>query len=376
MAQTHWHMLMNIHPKHSLMRGSGAVDPMSRLPLALMVTGLLILIIGGSIRINDAGESCPEWPTCFGKIHPFVSAEEQLEWWNDNPEEADSRHDYDPDHTYTAFQIFIEWLHRLLAGLVAIPVLLNWLHVRKRKNELGEDMVGLAFAGGILLILQAIAGYITVKFDNADWSVALHLTLAVCWISIFIWQWLLWQARTRGLNRVNDITPEHALSVTPRLRLLTGAVLFLLVLGAWVASTAGGEYNKGCSTGFTSGWPLCQGEWLPSMEQMGELVQMVHRLGALVVGGALMWGSVRMRELVRETGRGEVLTRFVEASTGMWFLNVLIGGVYIITAGAEGFIELLSLLHLIFGVASFLAIMTALLICRVAIMEPFLVEEE
>jgi heme A synthase len=158
--------------------------------------------------------------------------------------------------------------------------------------------------------------------------------------------------------------------------LLTGAVLFLLILGAWVASTAGGEYNKGCSTGFTSGWPLCQGQWLPSMEQMGELVQMVHRLGALVVGGALMWGSVRMRELARETGRGEVLTRFVEAGTGMWLLNVLIGGVYIITAGAEGFIELLSLLHLIFGVASFLAIMTALLICRVAIMEPFHVEEE
>ena len=70
------------------MRSSGAYDPMSRLPLALMITGLLILVIGGSIRINDAGESCPEWPTCFGKIHPFVSAEEQLQWWEENPEEA------------------------------------------------------------------------------------------------------------------------------------------------------------------------------------------------------------------------------------------------------------------------------------------------
>lgn len=369
-------MFLNDHHEHSTMRSSGAYDPMSRLPLALMITGLLILVIGGSIRINDAGESCPEWPTCFGKIHPFVSAEEQLQWWEENPEEADSRHDFDSDHTYTALQIFVEWLHRLLAGLVAIPVLWNWLHVRKRRKELGDDMVGLAFAGGILLILQATAGYITVRYDNADWSVALHLTLAVCWISVFIWQWLLWQARTQGLNRINDITPEYAISIIPRLRVLTGSVLFLLILGAWVASTAGGNYNKGCSTGFSSGWPMCQGQWIPTMEQMGEVVQMIHRLGALLVGGALMWGSVRIRELSRESGRGEVLTRCVEAGTGLWLLNVLIGGFYIVTAGAEGFIELLSLMHLIFAVASFLAVMTALLICRVAIMQPINSEEE
>ncbi|MBT7938703.1 MAG: hypothetical protein HN696_06020, partial [Euryarchaeota archaeon] len=46
------------------------------------------------------------------------------------------------------------------------------------------------------------------------------------------------------------------------------------------------------------------------------------------------------------------------------------------TAGTDGFIEILSLLHLIFGVSSFLAVMTALLICRVAVMEPINTEEE
>ena len=361
---------MNGHSEDALMRGSGTCDPMSRLPLALMLTGLLILIVGGSVRINDAGESCPDWPTCFGEIHPFASAEEQLQWWEENPNEADSRHGTDSDHIYSTIQIFSEWLHRLLVGVVAIPVLWNWLHVRGRREELGEDMLGIAFAGGVLLILQAIAGYVTVKFDNADWSVALHLTLAVCWISVFIWQWLLWRVRTSGLDHINDISSEFALSALPRLRYLAGSVLFLLILGAWVASTAGGEYNKGCSTGFTDGWPKCQNSWFPQLTQMGELVQMIHRLGALVVGGALMWGAVRMREVARSSKNGEILTRFIEASTGLWLLNVFIGGIYIITAGAEGFIELLSLLHLIFGVSSFLAIMTAVLICRVAIMEP------
>jgi len=369
-------MLMNGDSEEVMMRGSGTFDPMSRLPLGLMLAGLLILIIGGSVRINDAGESCPEWPTCFGEVHPFVSAEEQLQWWEENPDEADSRHGLDSEHTYSFIQIFSEWLHRLLVGIVAIPVLWNWLHVRGRREELGEDMLGIAFAGGVLLIIQAIAGYATVKFDNADWSVALHLTLAVCWISVFIWQWLLWRARTCGIDRINDITTDFALSVLPRLKVLAASVLFLLILGAWVASTSGGDYNKGCSTGFASGWPKCQDSWLPQFEQMGEIVQMVHRLGALVIGGALMWGSVRMRDMVRVSNKGEILTRFVEASTGLWLLNVFIGGIYIITAGADGFIELLSLLHLIFGVSSFLTIMTAVLICRVAIMEPAMIAEE
>ena len=237
-------------------------------------------------------------------------------------------------------------------------------------------MVGIAFAGGILLILQAIAGYATVKFDNADWSVALHLVLAVCWISIFIWQWLLWRARSGNKDNINDISVEFALKSIPLLRQLAGAVLLLLVLGAWVASTAGGDYNSGCSTGFSSGWPKCIDMWFPPFANMGIIVQMFHRIGALVIGGTLMWGAVRLREKVREYGTGDVLARFVEAGTGLWLLNVMIGGVYIITAGADGFIEILSLLHLIFGVGSFLAVMTALLICRVAVMEPITTEEE
>ena len=358
------------------MRGNGDCDKMSRLPLGLMVAGLLILVIGGYIRINDAGESCPDWPTCFGEIHPFVSSEEQQQWWTDNPEEADSRHDLDPDFTYDTMQILSEWLHRLLVGIVAIPVLWNYLHVRSRRDELGDDMVGIAFAGGVLLILQAIAGYITVKFDNADWSVALHLVLAVCWISIFIWQWLLWRARTGSKDKINDISVEFALKSIPLLRQLAGAVLLLLVLGAWVASTAGGNYNSGCSTGFSSGWPKCFDMWFPPFSNMGIIVQMFHRIGALVIGGTLMWGAVRLREKVREYGTGDVLARFVEAGTGLWLLNVMIGGFYIITAGADGFVEILSLLHLIFGVSSFLAVMTALLICRVAVMEPITTEEE
>ena len=38
----------------------------STLPLVLLGMALVIIVAGGTIRINDAGESCPDWPQCFG----------------------------------------------------------------------------------------------------------------------------------------------------------------------------------------------------------------------------------------------------------------------------------------------------------------------
>ena len=36
---------------------------------ALVVVTFLVIALGGVVRIYDAGESCPDWPTCFGNVH-------------------------------------------------------------------------------------------------------------------------------------------------------------------------------------------------------------------------------------------------------------------------------------------------------------------
>ncbi|MDP7256115.1 MAG: COX15/CtaA family protein, partial [Candidatus Poseidoniia archaeon] len=47
-------------------KASGGLPWNHRLPLALAALALLIIITGGWVRIVDAGESCPDWPACFG----------------------------------------------------------------------------------------------------------------------------------------------------------------------------------------------------------------------------------------------------------------------------------------------------------------------
>ena len=50
----------------------------STLPLMMLVFAILIISFGGAIRIHDAGESCPDWPKCFG-TYGFDISEEKLE---------------------------------------------------------------------------------------------------------------------------------------------------------------------------------------------------------------------------------------------------------------------------------------------------------
>ena len=75
----------------------------STLPLVLTAMAILIIVVGGTIRINDAGESCPDWPQCFGTLGFTVDEAEQTAYWDDNPDQIDSR---GPDHRYTIFEIF------------------------------------------------------------------------------------------------------------------------------------------------------------------------------------------------------------------------------------------------------------------------------
>ena len=70
----------------------------STLPLMMLVFAILIISFGGAIRIHDAGESCPDWPKCFGTYGFDISEAEQEAYWEENPDEIDSR---GVEHRYT-----------------------------------------------------------------------------------------------------------------------------------------------------------------------------------------------------------------------------------------------------------------------------------
>jgi cytochrome c oxidase assembly protein subunit 15 len=353
------------------MEGDGTMPVVRRpstLPFVICLMAMMIVIVGGTIRIHDAGESCPDWPQCFGTWGFDISEDEQAAYWAEHPDEIDSR---GIDHRYTVFEIFTEWFHRFLVGVIALPILFNVFLMHKKSEFYGSKTKNIAIASAILLFGQALAGMVTVEFDNEDWTVALHLSLASIFTALFIYQFLIMRVKEGKKWKFLSLTDENIRKLNHDVFRIVVAIGILLVLGAWVSSTSGGEYNKACSVGFPEGWPQCQGDFLPSVTENGELVpgviiQMIHRLGAAVVGIVLFVISSKMREYVQHEPNAKPISNMVEMTTGFWLLNVMIGGMYILFAKADEFPELLSLLHLVVGVTVFLFSITTLFMIQIA----------
>ena len=98
---------------------------------------------------------------------------------------------------------------------------------------------------------------------------------------------------------------------------------------------------------------------------------MVHRFGAAIVGLVLILTSAKIRVDARDSGEGEGFSKATEVVTGFWILNVFVGGMYIVFANPDNFPEFISLLHLIFGVTSFVAAAVTLMMLRLAYLGRF-----
>ena len=322
-----------------------------QVPFMLAIIAFMIIATGGWVRISDAGESCPDWPTCFGTWGFDVSAEEQEQWWEENPDEVDSR---GAEHRYTSDQIFTEWLHRGLVGIIGILVLYSHYTTWALRDEIGERPYKIHFLVTALLVMQAMVGYVTVDLDNAPWTVALHLFMALMFTASLMAVGLLWWQNQTGLPDYLIAGNEKILNIIWYMMLF---ILIQLLIGAFLSS---GYHRGACGVGMWNGWPLCHGKIIPALTQFGTAIQFVHRISAILVGGLLFWG----RQWIRDNDGKSMLTVLIDFCLGFYILNLGIGGLYIISAGDGEFPGWVSLLHLLIGTVTFFAIAWAYLICN------------
>ena len=337
---------------------AGARDYAERVPITtlsivvLAVTGSVITM-GGMIRIYDAGESCPDWPTCFGTWGFDVSEEEQGAWWEENPEEEDSR---GAQHRYTTFEIFTEWFHRLLAGALLGPMmLLLWVCTRVQSTDRQVRNAGLL--GLILIIWQGFLGWLTVRMDNEHWSVALHLVSALAFTLCILWLLL---SRWRETGKTPEAMKIHANSKQRRMVALSSiGALSAVFIGVYVSTTEGANYGCGVA-GISESWPLCHGELLIPVDDIATDSQIIHRTIVALEGVALLIASFTTWKRVSFEPESRRLAQWVALATSVFLFNGLLGGLYVISydPGTNSFWEVLSLLHLLVGSISFLILAT------------------
>ncbi len=238
-------------------------------------------------------------------------------------------------------------------GLIALPLLWSHFAVWQRRAALPGAAEAHLHATA-LLVMQAAAGAITVGFDNAPWSVALHLLLALAFVTALVRVALLARLAVGALPERICVSREAAEQQARPVAGLALAALVLLLVGAWLAT----GYHRGACGGGWEAWPLCEGTLFPGLDA-GVVAQMLHRFLAVAVGAALFWGG----QWLRNNGGRSVVTRLVDGALGAFILNLFVGGFYLVLASGSDYPGWLSLLHLLLGVVTFLHLAVAWLLC-------------
>ena len=229
--------------QHDSQAATAVLVPTQALARWLGVVALLtvvLIVLGATVRVFEAGLSCPDWPKCYGLWWPFP---------------------VDPAFGYTNFQVFLEWFHRLLAKIVGYGVLIGlaWAWWLRRLNP---RPFYLLLVASYALFMQVLLGGLTVVLDNVPWSVALHLGNALIFLAVL----------TLAVITASRPALSKPLLVTRRievgLAVVTGVLFTTILVGAMVSKSYAG--------GVCGGLPDCVGQWWPTNDAQQQL-HMAHR---------------------------------------------------------------------------------------------------
>jgi len=228
-----------------------------RAALLAAILCAIVVVVGAWVRLTNAGLGCPDWPGCYGHIHPAQLVDRVAEINSDNPARP---FDYQ--------KALNEMVHRYIVGALGILVLaLAALSVWNRRDPAQPRVLPWVIV--VLLVLQALLGMWTVTLLLKPLIVTLHLlgglaTLALLW-------WLALPPERREL--------KAAERPVRRLAIAAFAVLVAqIALGGWTST----NYAAAACADF----PACHGKWWPDMDFKNGFV-LWRGLGIDYEGGVL-----------------------------------------------------------------------------------------
>ena len=258
-----------------------------------IVFALVVILLGGWTRLNDAGLGCPDWPGCFGTlVLPADQAKVESVAPHFGVEEVDM------------FKGWLEMIHRYAASLLGlIIVFIAGIAWKNRKVE--GYPVKLSYTLLALVIAQGIFGMWTVTMLLLPIVVTTHLMGGLTTLTLLV---LLRQALGRMKQPVKT-------SPRPLVKLLFLALFIQLFLGGWTSTNYAGW---ACSD-----WVYCHQDYdtqydfaealNPAMDptinheggsmsiEARTAVQVIHRFGGLFLALAALavifkhWGQANAR---------------------------------------------------------------------------------
>ena len=323
-----------------------------------------VIVFGAFVRLSNAGLSCPDWPTCYGKAAWPTHADQIVD------HVATQIRPVDPSKAWR------EQFHRMIAGTLGVLVLAlallatrrrprGWVHVITASVAVavaiplymrGMHVAASALAGaGELLLLIGV-----IRWSNTDLARVGTLTLAVIIFQALLGMWtvtwllkpivvmahllgglLTFSLLTWMAWRATDIPIRIADAAKLRRLLIVGLVLLgvQIALGGW---TSANYAALACGAEF----PKCAGQWWPAHDfregfvlwrgigvdyeggildnEARVAIQLAHRLMAVLVFGHLLAVAIRLLRGPGLRGWGALLGVLLCAQVGLGIANVLL----------------------------------------------------
>lgn len=208
---------------------------------------MFLALLGGAIvtKTGSGLECGNEWPLCHGKLVP----------------------------AYTLGSM-IEYTHRLFSGLAGLLSLASavafWRYARKRRDLRVYSILTLLF-----VVVQAGMGALAVVKSQSASVMALHMGFSLIAFASALMLALGTKRMQEAGEHDNRLTRRPVSPAFRNLTWITALYSYIVVyIGAYVSHTS--------SQGGCTGWPLCNGEWIPELSG-GVGIVFMHRIAAMLL---------------------------------------------------------------------------------------------
>lgn len=200
-----------------------------KLAIGALVSVIILIFVGATVRVTGAGMGCPDWPSCWGLLIPPTDVSQvdfdqlPIEKFQRKAERMGRdpatitrealRADFNPRHVWTEF---LNRLTSLPVGFFTLATFIVSFSFRKSRPL----VFWLSFAALGLVLTNAWMGARVVYSGISPGVLTTHLTLAMLLICVLVYCVWAAPANPRSLE-INGNSSRH--------RLLIGFLLFLIV---------------------------------------------------------------------------------------------------------------------------------------------------
>ena len=269
-----------------------------RLAWIALISVIILVGVGATVRVTGSGLGCPDWPTCWGCIIPPTSADqidvEKLDLEKFKRHAARKGIDpatitrdtilqsFDPVHTW------IEFFNRLTSlplGLSTLLLALFSFGASKHRRII----ISLAWFSLFDVLFNAVMGAIVVRSGLQPGIITLHMALAFLLIAVLVT--IIW------LSRPENLKSESTGDVERRL-LVVSFIFFGCLFGEGLLGSQVREQTDEIARLSDN---LERSEWVGQVS--GTLVFKVHRSLSwtlLVTAGLMFFWSKKSNERFKE----------------------------------------------------------------------------